>query len=461
MGEVVHYDAVIVGAGQPGKPLAMKLTAMGWKTALVERSYIGGACINVGCTPAKTIAASARIAHLARRAGDYGVHTGPVTIDMAKVRQRKRDLVASFRDSAEQRVAKAGVTVLRGEASFVGPHVLEVALNDGGIQRLTAEKIFIDVGLRPFIPPLEGLADVPFLDSTSVMELETVPDHLLILGGGYIGIEFGQMFQRFGSRVTIVESAPQVLAHEDRDMADAMTEILREDGIEVLVDAEARRVVRGSRGELHLKVHLPEQSLDLVGSHLLVATGRVPATDRLNLSAAGVAVDARGYVVVNGGLETNVPGVYAMGDVKGGPAFTSVAYDDYRVLRTNLLGKGGATIENRLVPYTVYTDPQLGGVGMTEAEARSKGRQIKVARMLMKRVARAVEMDEARGVMKVIIDAETDQILGAAILGMEGGEMMSVLQMAIMGGLPYTTLENTIYAHPTLAESLNNLFSGL
>jgi pyruvate/2-oxoglutarate dehydrogenase complex dihydrolipoamide dehydrogenase (E3) component len=208
-------------------------------------------------------------------------------------------------------------------------------------------------------------------------------------------------------------------------------------------------------------VHQPGQDLDLVGSHLLVATGRVPATDRLNLSAAGVAVDARGYVVVNGGLETNVPGVYAMGDIKGGPAFTSVAYDDYRVLRTNLLGKGGATIENRLVPYTVYTDPQLGCVGLTETEARAQGKQIKVAKMLMKRVARAVEMDETRGVMKVIIDAETDRILGAAILGMEGGELMSVLQMAIMGGLPYTTLENAIYSHPTLAESLNNLFSGL
>jgi pyruvate/2-oxoglutarate dehydrogenase complex dihydrolipoamide dehydrogenase (E3) component len=335
-----------------------------------------------------------------------------------------------------------------------------VDLAAGGERRLRGEHLFVNTGTRAAVPPLAGLSSVAFLDNTTIMELEAVPEHLLVLGGGYIGLELGQMFRRFGSEVTIVQRATQLLPREDRDVADAIRQILHEDGVEVLLQAEAQRV-EGGEGALRLELTTPEGARLLRGSHLLVAAGRTPNTDDLGLAAAGIETHRGGFIRVDARLATNVDGVYALGDVNGGPAFTHISYDDFRILRENLLHGGDATTEGRLVPYTVFIDPQLGRVGMTEAEAGRAGRSIGVARLPMTRVARAIEMDETRGFMKAIVDAETQQILGCAILGVEGGEVMSVLQAAMMGGLAYPAIRDAVFAHPTLSESLNNLFMSL
>jgi len=468
-----RYDAIIIGAGQAGVPLSRALAEAGWKTALIERKHVGGTCINEGCTPTKTMIASARVAHLARRAADYGVHTDPVTIDMAKVRERKRAMVESWRSGNRKRIETTeGLDLLMGEARFTGPHSLEVHLNnsvpsewpserDGETRVLTADNIFINAGARPRTPSLPGLDRVPFLNSTSIMELDRVPEHLLVLGGGYVGLEFGQMFRRFGSQVTVVQRRGQVLTREDPDVAEAVADILREDGVEILLDTHASGVESGPNDEIRLAVQTPNGQRVLVGSHLLAAAGRVPDSDRLNVDAAGIEVDERGFIQVNERLETNVPGIYALGDVKGGPAFTHISYDDFRIIRANLLEDGDATIAGRLVPYTVFIDPQLGRVGLSERQVRAQDLNIRVAKMPMNYVARALEVDEPRGFMKAIVDADTDQILGAAILGIEGGEIMAVLQMAMMGQVPYTAIRDAVFAHPTLAESLNNLFATL
>jgi pyruvate/2-oxoglutarate dehydrogenase complex dihydrolipoamide dehydrogenase (E3) component len=455
-----RYDAIIIGAGQAGGPLSTALAQAGWKTAIIERVHVGGTCINEGCTPTKTMVASARVAYLARRGADYGVHTGPISIDMVKVRQRKRDIVESFRSGSERRIESAeGVDLLMGEASFTAPKTLEVRMNSGEVRSLTADSIFINAGDRPAAPSISGIEDVPHLDSTSIMELDHVPDHLLIVGGGYVGLEFGQMFRRFGSQVTVIQRGPYLLAREDVDVAEEVAKILREDGIEILLEAQPQRVERSEGGSISMTVQTKTGERVLTGSHLLMAAGRVPNSDWLHLEATGVQVDTRGYIQVNDRLETNVPGIYALGDIKGGPAFTHISYDDFRIIRTNLIQHGNASIEGRLLPYTVFIDPQLGRVGLSESEARAQGRAIKVAKMPMDYVARALETDESRGFMKAVIDASTGQILGAAILGIEGGEIMAQLQIAIMGKLPYTVLRDAVFAHPTLAESLNNLFS--
>ena len=457
-----HYDAIVIGAGQAGGPLSTALANAGWKTAIIERVHVGGTCINEGCTPTKTMVASARVAYLARRGADYGVHTGPVTIDMVKVRQRKRDIVDSFRGGSERRIERtAGLDLLMGEASFTGPKTLEVLLNAGETRQLTASTIFINAGERPAKLALAGIENVPTLDSTSIMELDTVPEHLLIIGGGYVGLEFGQMFRRFGSQVTVIQRGAFLLSREDPDVAGEVANILREDGIEVLLETKPVRVEQTAQGTIHLTVQTPAGERTLSGSHLLAAAGRVPNSDWLNLDAAGIQIDKRGSIQVNERLETNVPGIYALGDVKGGPAFTHISYDDFRIIRTNLLENGKASTRERLVPYTVFIDPQLGRVGLSETEARTQGRNIKVAKMPMNYVARALEVDESRGFMKAVVDAGTGQILGCAVLGIEGGEIMAVLQMAMMGKVPYTVLRDAVFAHPTLAESLNNLFSTL
>ena len=457
-----HYDAIVIGAGQAGGPLSTALANAGWKTAIIERVHVGGTCINEGCTPTKTMVASARVAYLARRGADYGVHTGPVTIDMVKVRQRKRDIVDSFRSGSERSIERAaGLDLLMGEASFTGPKTLEVLLNAGETRQLTASAIFINAGERPAKLALAGIENVPTLDSTSIMELDTVPEHLLIIGGGYVGLEFGQMFRRFGSQVTVIQRGAFLLSREDPDVAGEVVHILREDGIEVLLETKPVRVEQTAQGTIHLTVHTPAGERTLSGSHLLAAAGRIPNSDWLNLDAAGIQTDKRGSIQVNERLETNVPGIYALGDVKGGPAFTHISYDDFRIIRTNLLENGKASTHERLVPYTVFIDPQLGRVGMSETEARAHGHNIKVAKMPMNYVARALEVDESRGFMKAVVDAGTGQILGCAVLGIEGGEIMAVLQMAMMGKVPYTVLRDAVFAHPTLAESLNNLFSTL
>jgi pyruvate/2-oxoglutarate dehydrogenase complex dihydrolipoamide dehydrogenase (E3) component len=448
------FDAIIIGSGQGGNPLAEALIAAGKKTAMIERQDVGGTCINRGCSPTKTMVASARVAYMARRGADYGVHTGPVTIDMGRVRERKRAIVSNFRQSREKRLEKVQADLIRGEASFAGPRQLRVALNGGGERSLRAAQIFIDTGTRSARPAIAGLDTVPYLDNDSIMELDRVPEHLLVLGGGYIGVEFSQMFRRFGSRVTVIQAGPQLLREEDADVAAEVLKILREDGIEILLNARAQEVKPG----IDLKVSTEGKTQTVEGSHLLLATGRVPNTDALKPAAGGVETDERGFIRVNDRLETSAPGVYAIGDVKGGPAFTHISYDDYRILKANLLDGGQRSVRDRMVPFAVFMDPQLGRVGMTETEAKKSGRKILVARMPMTSVARALEVDETRGFMKVIADAETEEILGATVLGLEGGEVVSVLQMAMMGHLKWTVLHDAVLAHPTLAESINNLF---
>jgi pyruvate/2-oxoglutarate dehydrogenase complex dihydrolipoamide dehydrogenase (E3) component len=453
-----HFDAIVIGSGQAGTPLSGALAGAGKRTALIERVHIGGTCINEGCTPTKTMIASGRVAYLARRARDYGVQIGPVRINMARVRKRKRDIVASFRGGSERRIEKTpNLEWIQGEASFTGPRSLEVALAGRRKRSLAAERIFINAGCRPSVPELEGVAQVPYLDSTSIMEVGQVPKHLLVLGGGYVGLEFGQLFRRLGSAVTIVQSGPQLLGREDKDVADAVAEILKEDGMQIHLNARAECVSR-LRSEIGMKVRSNGKARTVRGSHLLIAAGRTPNTDSLNLAAAGIATDDRGFIRVNERLETNVPGVFALGDIKGGPAFTHISYDDFRIIRTNVIEKGNAATTGRLVPYTVFIDPQLGRIGLTEEEARKQGRPVRVAKMPMSYVARAIEVDETRGFMKAIVDAQSSQILGAAVLGIEGGEIMAQIQLAMMGKLPYTALQDAIFAHPTLAEALNNLF---
>jgi pyruvate/2-oxoglutarate dehydrogenase complex dihydrolipoamide dehydrogenase (E3) component len=452
-----QYQAIVIGSGQGGTPLCRALADAGMRTAMVERAHVGGTCINEGCTPTKTMVASARVAYLSRRNSDYGVvDTGCILVDMQRVRQRKREIVDSFRNGSQGRMEKtANLDLIFGEASFTGPRTVHVRLNGGGERTLTADKIFINAGARPAVPPLDGLSQVPFLNSTSIMELDAVPEHLLVLGGGYVGLEFAQMFRRFGSRVTIVHTGARLLPREDADVAEQVTPILREDGIELLTSANATRVAQdGAAIRLTMA-----GGREATGTHLLIATGRTPNSDSLNLAAAGVASDKRGFIPVNSRLETNVEGIYALGDINGGPAFTHISYDDFRILRTNVIEKGSASTEGRLVPYTMYIDPQLGRVGLSETEARSQNRKIRVARMPMSYVARALEVAESRGFMKAIVDADTGQILGATVLGLEGGEVMSMLQIAMMGKLPYTVLREAVFAHPTLAESLNNLFT--
>jgi pyruvate/2-oxoglutarate dehydrogenase complex dihydrolipoamide dehydrogenase (E3) component len=457
------FDALIIGAGQAAKPLAIALGEAGWKTAVIERKQVGGSCINFGCTPTKAMAASARMAYLARRAAGYGVRTGPVDVDLASVLQRKNAIVSRFRDGVQAALEGAdNVELIFGHAAFEGPHALAVKLTAGGSRRLAAAHVFINSGTRAAIPPIPGLDQLPFLDATSILELDTLPGHLLVIGGGYVGLEFGQMFRRFGSRVSIIQRGPQLMGREDPDVAEAVHNILVEDGLEVYLEAEVLNACRGQGNDsdnVVLDLQVPAGPMRLQGSHVLVATGRTPNSDDLNLAVAGVEADAAGYIKVNERLETNVPGIYALGDVKGGPAFTHIAYDDYRVLKANLLQQGHATVSGRPVPYAVFIDPQLGRVGLTERQAKEAGHRILVARLPMSHVARALETGETRGFMKAVIDAESGRILGCAVLGAEGGELMAMLQLAMMGDIPYTRLRDGIFAHPTLAESLNTLFA--
>jgi pyruvate/2-oxoglutarate dehydrogenase complex dihydrolipoamide dehydrogenase (E3) component len=417
MTDPVSYDLIVIGAGQGGGPLAGTVAEAGHDVALLERRHVGGTCVNRGCTPTKTMIASARVAHLARRAGDYGVETGDVSVDLETVRQRKRDIVGMFRSGSRSSIEeKDTLDLIEGDGRFVDPNTVEVALNgdvdDGGPRALTADRIVINTGTRPAIPPIDGLDAVDFLTSTSIMELGAVPGHLLILGGGYIGLEFGQMFRRFGAEVTIIDRGEHVLGREDADVAGALEGILREDGIRLLNETSMTAVDAPAR---------------ITGDELLVAAGRRPNTDALNPGAAGVATTEQGYVQVDARLATTADGIYAIGDVTGGPAFTHVSYDDYRVLQDHWLHGGDRTTEDRLIAYTLFTDPQLGRVGLTEKAARSRGLDVTVAQMPMT----------------------------------EGGEVMSVLQTAMMGDLPVGRLRAAPFAHPTLAESLNNLFAGL
>lgn len=456
-----RFDVIIIGTGQSGKPLASALGRAGWTVAVVERLHVGGTCINVGCTPTKTMVASARVAYLARRASDYGVHgAAGIRVDMAQVRARKQKIVEQFRGGGERLLAQTpNLQLIYGEASFIDSRTVRVALNAGGERSLTAPKIVVNTGGRPATPPIPGLSSADTLDSTSIMELNALPEHLVVLGGGYIGLEFSQMFRRYGARVTVIARDDRLLTREDPDVASEVEKILTEDGIAIVKNAKVESVAQS--GELRIRLDTPAGAREVNGSHLLVAVGRTPNTDRLNLAAAEIAVDERGYIPVNDRLETSVPGIYAIGDVKGGPAFTHISYDDYRILRDNWLAGGDATIAGRYVPNTMFIDPHLATVGLNETEANKRGVKYRLAKLAMQNVARALEMSESRGFMKALVDPDTKQILGCTVLGIEGGEVMSMIQIAMMGKLPYTSLRDGIFAHPTLAESLNNLFGTL
>jgi dihydrolipoamide dehydrogenase len=456
-----QFDTVIIGTGQSGKPLALALARAGRKVAVIEREHVGGTCINVGCTPTKTMVASGRVAYLARRAKDYGVNAGRVTVELRRVVKRKRGVVESFRNYGQKTLENtANVELIFGEARLKDAKHVLVELRSGGTRELAGKRIVINTGGRPAVPPIQGLDRVPFLDSTSIMELTELPKHLIVLGGGYIGLEFCQMFRRFGARVTIVNRDPRLIQREDPDVSAEVEKILKEDGIEILNSTQVT-LVEKIRAGVRVAIGTGKGSKKISGSHLLLALGRVPNSDRLNLGAAGVATDDSGFIKVNSQLETDVPGIYAIGDVKGGPAFTHISYDDFRILRENWLNGGNATIEGRPVPNCMYIDPQLATVGLNETEAQKRGLDYRVAKLPMTGVARAQEMSETRGFMKAIVDAKTRQILGCTILGVEGGEIMSMLQIAMMGKLPYTEIKEAIFAHPTLAESLNNLFMTL
>lgn len=449
-------DAIIIGSGQGGNPLAYGLADRGWKVALVEADQLGGTCINVGCTPTKTMVHSAQVAHYARNAARWGVRAGETSVDLPAVVARKRQVVERFRGGHERKVEeRESLRLVRGRGRFVGPHVVEVAG-----ERLEGERIFINTGTRTDVPRVEGLDRVPFLTNASIMELAEVPEHLIVLGGGYIGLEFGQMFRRFGSEVTVIHRADRLLTREDPDIADALKAALEVEGIRFLLNADTTRVEEDG-GRITLAVRAGDAESRLTGTHLLVATGRRPNTDDLGLEAAGVATDARGFVRVNERLETSAPGVWAIGDVKGGPAFTHISWNDYQVIWANLIEGKDATIRERPVPYAVFTDPQLGRVGMTEAEARATGKPLKLGTIPMGHVARAIERDETAGMMKLIVDAETDRILGAAILSTEGGELIQILGTLMLAGAPYTLLKGAIYIHPTLAEGFYSLMDAV
>lgn len=462
------YDDLVIGTGQAGKPLAGALAGAGRRVAVVEaRARVGGTCVLTGCTPTKTMVASARVAHLARRGADYGVRTGPVAVDLEVVRARKRQVVESFSSGSRGGLEKHdGLDLVFGHARFVGPRRVEVALRGGGTRTLEAERVFINTGTRTRVLPLEGLSEVEWLDNESIMELPRVPDHLVVLGGGFIGLEFGQMFRRFGAKVTVVEAGDRLAPREDDDVAEGLSELLRQDGIRILTGHQAVAVERAGEG-VRLTLEAEGGAVSVEGSHLLMAVGRVPNADDLGLERAGIERTPRGFVRVNARLETTAEGVWALGDVNGGPPFTHVAYDDFRVVHRNLIrdgeafGEGESTREGRFVPYTLFTDPPLGRVGVTEREARERGYDVRVARLPMTRVARAIETDETRGFMKAVVDARTHRILGAAILGVEGGEVATMLQMAMMGDVPWQTLRDAVFSHPTWGESLNTLFATL
>ncbi|KAE8356765.1 hypothetical protein BDV28DRAFT_163779 [Aspergillus coremiiformis] len=478
MATTAHYDAIIIGSGQGGTPLARAFAQAKKKTALIEKQHIGGCCINEGCTPTKTMIASGRIAHLIRRGPDYGIHMAgqggkrnEVVVDMGKVRQRKRDIVSSFRSGSEKSLDTAGVDVLRGEAKFHDAKTVGVSMSDGSEKILRGETIVVNTGCRPSPPRLDGLDKVGtdrVLDSTSIQELDEVPGYLAVIGGGYVGVEFGQLFARLGSKVTIVQRGMQLLPREDKEMADTLLAILEDEGLTVHLGATPVDVSSTSPQSFRLSVQTKRGSENISDvTHILFAAGRIPNTNRLNLDAAGIKTDPKGYIVCDEFLQTSVPSIYALGDVKGPPAFTHISFDDYRILKPSLLSDipphSKPSTKDRLVPYVVYSDPQLGHVGLHEREARERyaGSKIMTAAMPMDYVARALETDESRGMMKAVVHGETGQILGFTCLGTEGGELMSIVQTAMIAKLPYQKLQEAVFAHPAFAESLNNLWGFL
>lgn len=440
-----HFDAIIIGAGQAGPPLAGRLTSAGQRVAIVERKLIGGTCVNTGCIPTKTLVASAHAAHLARRGADYGVGTGEITVDMAKVKARKDEIMLDDRKGVEEWLAGMdGCTVVRGHAVFEDPHTVRV-----GDDVLHADRIFLNVGGRAVVPDIPGLDEVDFLTNTSILELDTVPTHLVIVGGSYIALEFAQMFRRFGARVTVVERGPRLASREDEDVSATIEDILRAEGIDVILGADDVRVTKNGNG---FELTPRDGTAAVRGSHLLLAVGRRPNTDDLGLSAAGVRTDARGYIVVDDQLKTSVGHIWAMGDCNGKGAFTHTSYNDFEIVAANLLDDDPRRVSDRVSTYALYIDPPLGRAGLTVAQVRASGRKALVGKRPMTRVGRAVEKGETHGFMKVVVDAETQEILGAAVFGVGGDEAIHCILDVMSAKAPYTTLSRTMHIHPTVSE---------
>jgi pyruvate/2-oxoglutarate dehydrogenase complex dihydrolipoamide dehydrogenase (E3) component len=443
-----RFDAIVVGAGQAGPSLAGRLTAAGQTVAMVERKLIGGTCVNTGCIPTKTLVASAEAAHLARRGADYGVATGAVSVDMAKVKARKDAIMLSDRKGVEDWLdGMKGCTVIRGHARFEDPHTLRV-----GDEALHAERIFLNVGARALVPDIPGVNDVEFLTNVSILELDTLPEHLVIVGGSYIGLEFAQMYRRFGARVTVVERGPRLASREDEDVSDTVKTILQNEGIDVIVDAADIRVTKRDDGIEGFDLTPRAGAAPIAGSHLLLAVGRRPNTDDLGLEHAGVDTNARGYITVDDQLKTSVDHIWAMGDCNGKGAFTHTSYNDFEIVAGNLLDDDPRRVSDRIMAYALYIDPPLGRAGMTVEQVRASGRPALVGQRPMTKVGRAVEKGETQGFMKVVVDAETQQILGAAILGVGGDEAIHCILDVMSAKAPYTTLSRTMHIHPTVCE---------
>ncbi|MFC4872339.1 dihydrolipoyl dehydrogenase [Negadavirga shengliensis] len=452
-----HYDAIIIGAGQAGMPLARSISKKGLKVALIEKRAIGGTCINDGCSPTKTMVASARVAHLVSRASDFGVYVDGYRVDQKKVKSRKNHIVELFRGGAEKALEKAeNVDIIMGQAVLKDKRTVEVQRETGEVFELKADKIFIDTGSEPDIPEVDGLESVPYLDSTSIMELEETPEHLIILGGGYIGLEFGQMFRRFGSNVTIMDVAPRLVPKEDKDVCEEIARIFNEENIATVFDVKVTRVAY-SQEEITLFYEGDSGAAEIKGSHLLISTGRKPSTASLGLEETGVKLTDRGHIWIDGSYQTSVDGIYALGDVAGSPPFTHMAYHDAHLVFQQIYEGVNLDPNGRVVPYCVFIDPQLARIGLNEQQAKEKGMDYKIGKFLMRHAGRALEVDETNGFFKVLVDPGSKKILGATVLSIDGGEVMAVLQMAMVGGVTYDKISNLPIAHPTLAESLNNL----
>jgi pyruvate/2-oxoglutarate dehydrogenase complex dihydrolipoamide dehydrogenase (E3) component len=452
-----QFDAIVIGTGQAGPPLAVRLGNAGLRTAIIERKLVGGTCVNNGCIPTKTLIASARTAHLARRGADYGVMLdGPVRVDMPRVKARKDAIVRQSNQGVTDWLTRTpNVTLIHGHARFEGPDTVRV--NDDVLE---AKQIFINVGGRATVPDMPGLASVPYLTNSTMMDVDFLPEHLLIVGGSYIGLEFAQMYRRFGSRVTVIEMGARLVGREDEDVSAAVQSILEAEGIAFRLNATCLDVEKDEAG-IAANVSCDEEPRRIVGSHVLLAVGRVPNTQDLGLEKAGVKTDARGFIIVNGDLSTNVPGIWALGDVNGRGAFTHTSYNDYEIVAANLLDKDRRRVTDRIPAYALFIDPPLGRAGMTVREVRASGRKALIGRMPMARVGRARERGETQGFMQVLVDAETKRIVGAALLGTEGDEAIHCLLDVMAAGAPYTLLQRTMHIHPTVSELIPTLLGDL
>jgi pyruvate/2-oxoglutarate dehydrogenase complex dihydrolipoamide dehydrogenase (E3) component len=460
MAEPQRYEALVLGSGAGGKLLAWHLAGSGRRTAVVERKWIGGSCPNINCLPSKNEVWSAKVADLVHHAARFGMVTGTVAIDMGRVRQRKRDMVEGLIATHLELYKASGAELIMGEGRFVAPKTLEVRLNDGGTRLLAGDRVFLNLGTRAAVPPVPGLADAKPMTNIELLELDRLPEHLVVLGGGYVGLEFAQAYRRFGSRATIIERGPHLLSREDTDIAEEIRRILSAEGVEVVLGAEVLRVEGRSGEGVRLRVRSAGVERDIAGSDILAAAGRMPNTAGIGLELTGVELDARGYIKVNDRLETTAPEVWAIGECSGSPQFTHVSEDDFRIIRDNLAG-GNRNTRGRLVPFCLFTDPPLARVGLSEGEARQQGMAVRVAKLPMSAVLRTRTTGENAGYMKVLVEASGERILGFTMIGPEAGEVMAAVQTAMLGGLPYTVFRDAILAHPTMAEGLNALFAAI